>query len=419
VARLWHCILASTNTLALVFGGRDGADNYLNDLWILRAYNGVVTKSGEHWSGYGDGNLQSGANANGAGVTLTYQTKCAAAILPATSSSAISSSTKHTSSTSVSSHTSSSTSSPSSTSGSPSSSPTASLYPYDTNVEHKVLLPVSLVLGSLVLLTRFTPPYVSFTKSSAFSALIFVSGYGLAVAGIALAFTSIHLTSSLVSRSSQHQLHLKTGHGIAGLALAAAWFALAPVLGLRWWRSLRANRQLKKASGGINPHREEKQDDYFSRPDSVEAPGTPLRTYSNGTADPPLAQSTPNAAGRRSSDTEESLAPAASPVGRSFEVVNRPSPGRRSTTVNSLNAFAELAGFTRQQPSSSTQVTMPRSLADVSWLERRRSLVAVVCTFWLVFVSFDAYSRMSRTSLITRSRSCTRLPALRHQPLCL
>ena len=60
----------STATDTIVFGGRDENNNYLSELWILRAYNGVIQSSGEHWSGYGDGKLTTGTNATGAGVTI-------------------------------------------------------------------------------------------------------------------------------------------------------------------------------------------------------------------------------------------------------------------------------------------------------------------------------------------------------------
>ncbi|KAI6164850.1 hypothetical protein EDD17DRAFT_1558345 [Pisolithus thermaeus] len=58
----------------IVFGGEDENGNYLNEIWILRAYNGTITSS----------NAFLGC-ANGAGVTVQYMTQCAVSLITPTS----------------------------------------------------------------------------------------------------------------------------------------------------------------------------------------------------------------------------------------------------------------------------------------------------------------------------------------------
>ncbi|KIJ70578.1 hypothetical protein HYDPIDRAFT_77775, partial [Hydnomerulius pinastri MD-312] len=64
----------------IVFGGEDEHGNYLNEVWILRAYNGTISSTNASWDGP-TGQLQTGINANGAGVTIQYMTQCAAQLM--------------------------------------------------------------------------------------------------------------------------------------------------------------------------------------------------------------------------------------------------------------------------------------------------------------------------------------------------
>ena len=69
--------MAASDTI--IFGGRDVNGTYLSDVWILRAYNATLTKTNATWSGF-QGSLQSGADANGQGVTVQYLSQCAAGL---------------------------------------------------------------------------------------------------------------------------------------------------------------------------------------------------------------------------------------------------------------------------------------------------------------------------------------------------
>ncbi|KIP07035.1 hypothetical protein PHLGIDRAFT_71712, partial [Phlebiopsis gigantea 11061_1 CR5-6] len=124
--------IAATDTV--VYGGRDANGTYLNELWVLRAYNGSVTSSGQHWSGFGNGKLEGGPNASGQGVNITYLTSCATQVAQGsgTTSGSGSSSSSPTS-----------TGSPSATSG---PTPSATFNRFDTSTIHKSLAPVSVAL---------------------------------------------------------------------------------------------------------------------------------------------------------------------------------------------------------------------------------------------------------------------------------
>ncbi|KAL1747216.1 hypothetical protein HDZ31DRAFT_26024, partial [Schizophyllum fasciatum] len=119
---------ASSDTI--VFGGRDSSGKYLNEVWLLRAYDGSISSSGS-WSG-GSGDLESGADASGAGVTVNYMDKCASALTPTSSG------------TSTSAGPSATHSSPPTATNGPSAGETS--YAYNTSVNHKVLSAVSVVL---------------------------------------------------------------------------------------------------------------------------------------------------------------------------------------------------------------------------------------------------------------------------------
>lgn len=63
---------SSTASDIIIFGGKDKDGNVLNDAWLLRAVTAQVTYSNQtDWGGlYGNGQLGSGVNANGQGVTI-------------------------------------------------------------------------------------------------------------------------------------------------------------------------------------------------------------------------------------------------------------------------------------------------------------------------------------------------------------
>lgn len=208
----------------IVFGGKDASGNYLNEVWLLRAYNDVINHSGQHWTGYGSGNLQSGVNADGEGVTVTYMTECAKQLQP--QSPPLPSGNQP---------------SPSS-GGRPAATSTAqsgqskAVNLYDTSVTHKILAPVSLalVLPAIVLYrlsllsasSHSLPRYrIGFTY---LSGLVAVVAYAVGLAGLATAFTSIKYTGSIAKRSSVP--NLSTTHGRAGIALFAGFYGLVPIM---------------------------------------------------------------------------------------------------------------------------------------------------------------------------------------------
>lgn len=83
VPREGAAVVSSANTMAgssaasaasdiIIFGGKDKDGNVLSDAWILRATTAQITYTNQtNWSAqYGNGVLQSGAEANGRGVTV-------------------------------------------------------------------------------------------------------------------------------------------------------------------------------------------------------------------------------------------------------------------------------------------------------------------------------------------------------------
>ena len=358
-------LVGNTKTTAsdtIVFGGRDATGKYLSEVWLLRAYNGAVTSSNQKWSGFGDGKLQTGVNANGAGVVIQYMTGCASAIAAPSSSS-------------------SPTSRPSPSATQPGTQSSEQFY--DISTTHEILAPLSigLLLPAIILLRLASPSSSSSNPKehniapSYISAFIGIGAYGVGIAGLVSSFTTIRSTASIQKRSSSN-LTLKTGHGVAGLALFICLYGLVPFLYLlRACRRL-LHRRWTKDKAELPQARDNSIDTReklaLANADSASV------TQSAGIPTPPasprrrvpswggysLWQGSRTQEPRASSDTESHASlPAAQP--RAFEVVNRPQRTRRAST-NGPN----LRG-------SSTQ----RTLVDLDWLERRRSLNAVVRLF--------------------------------------
>jgi hypothetical protein len=351
----------STASDTIVFGGRDASGNYLSDVWLLRAYNGAVTSSGQKWSGFGGGKLQTGVNASGAGVAVQYMVACASAVA-------------------VSSFPGSPTSTPKPTS--PGSQLSSQLY--DVSITHKILAPVSvaLLLPAIILLRFASPSTVLFPHAEHNIALVYiaafigVSAYGVGIAGLASSFTTIHATASIRKRSSS-DLILKTDHGMAGLALFVCLYGLIPFLYL-----LRACPRLLHRHCQWTKENTVKTGLLQGRDNSTDTrEKLATATVDSTSVTPSVGIQTPPASPRRrvpswggyslwqgsriqepraSSDTESTMSVVAQP--RPFEVVNRPQRIRRAST-NGLSLH----------PS-----TTPRSLVDLDWLDQRRSLNAVV-----------------------------------------
>lgn len=329
-----------------MFGGQDASGNYLSDIWLLRAYNGSASESNPTWSGYGNGQLETGIGASGTGVKMQFLNTCATLISTSSSSS----------------------SQPTSTSSS--GNPVKTTYGtyYNTSIVHKVLAPISVAL--------LLPPVVCFRMTlSTFtayqlperrlhwfftSATVAIVAYALGIVGLALSFASISSTT----RSSS--LILKTSHGQAGLALFLCLYGVVPVLFLIRYlvtrttsederTDLHANSISEKPSSIPGPVGSAPQSAFTSPP-----PSPPGRPRSLG---PTIRAMTTE--GGVQSDTESITS---SPAHRGFEVLNRP-PRHRRLSGSWANVYPE---STQHQP-----LTL-RSLGDVDWLLRRRSLNAVV-----------------------------------------
>jgi len=349
----------------IIFGGKDSSGNYLSDMWVLRAYDASITKSGQQWSGFGNGNLQTGVNANGASVSVQYVTTCAKAI--------------------------------GSSSGSPTdpNSPSsasfpgaAQSYPFDTSFIHKSLAPISLaLLHPTVIFYRLSLPptsgpplQLSFGLLIA-SLLILIVAYGLGLVGLVYSFTSISTSRTgnvlLSVRSIPPNAVLKTAHGQAGLALFIALYGLIPLLFLASFLRWRVFASSKAIVGKIRVER--------SRADSSD---TAEKLNSNRTATdtnqpgvvrpsaPPSSAPSRKHLGLwfRSKDVKgasETAPESESPVQHTFEVVNRPGRIRNNPSASGTPTFYEHA----HRPSN-----VIRNLSEISWLERRRSVNAMVCT---------------------------------------
>ncbi len=366
----------SSATDTTVFGGRDASGQYLSEIWLLRAYNAILTESSQHWSGFGDGKLQTGANATGEGVTVGYMTDCATLLRQATPPG---SSTTNPSSTSG--------SNPSQTNVPESNNTPAPVSLYDTSTVHKALAPVSVALffPAFVLYRLSLPSVTSRNIPSSRGSYLHLgwvvadTALALGVAGLATAFTSLAYTASLVKRSPPQ--NLATAHGKAGLALFLGLYGL--ILLFIFISVLRRHSRerddspsrLRKTSNelgeklGLYTHRGASPAPPSSEfPATIEEPQPRVRSWGSLALGPFSIGH-----GRRSSDS--AIEPAVSPSSTSFEVTNRPNRARHAS-ANNLAAFAD------PRPSLT-----PRNLSDMSWLDRRRSLNTTVsqhgsCSLW-------------------------------------
>ncbi|KAJ7744440.1 hypothetical protein DFH07DRAFT_22032 [Mycena maculata] len=345
----------------IVFGGRDMDGNYLSELWLLRAYNGSVTPTDPKWSGFGNGQLQTGVDANGAGVENTFISSCASA-------SAIAGSGIPTSSSSSSKSTSTSTSSSGSDSGSSGDNdgtPSTSLL--NTSLVHKLSAPLSVaLLMPSFLLFRLTSPSFNSSQSGAWphawyyaSALLGLAGYALGIAGIATSFTTIS------SIDASRPPPLSTVHGRAGLALFISLYGLVPVVAI-----LLASTRHVLASATAETRKRADSDltEKDRLPRSIHSPSPPAstrrRTHSWGPSSWRKVREDSLSIDSGSAEMGDSFNSA--PGQRGFEVLNRPARTRRASGSRlgvPLTHMSQHAGS--------------HSLGDLDWLNRRRSLTAV------------------------------------------
>ncbi|KAF9247034.1 hypothetical protein BU15DRAFT_69879 [Melanogaster broomeanus] len=340
----------------IVFGGQDEYGKYLNDVWILRAYNGIVTSSDSTWGGP-TGQLTTGLNADGSGVTLQYLTQCATQ-LQAPSTTSIGAGPTGTT-----------------------TSNTQSFEAYNVSFVHKLSAPLSVaLLLPAILLARLALPSAKVTHPTNLnialvylSSLIAVAAYGLGLAGLVTSFTSVTTTMTMVKRATTRSI-LQTGHGVAGLVLFVGLYAVVPFLYLVSICRSRKRRPQKEVVDHTEPETDSSRANWTEKLASstaaqpVQYPPTPpasprARLHSWGGSS--FWLSSRSREGRVSSDSEsiQSGGPQ-----RAFEVVNRPARTRRAST-NGL-VYPNLEIYQRVP-------VAPRSLGDVDWLDRRRSLNAV------------------------------------------
>jgi hypothetical protein len=255
---------------------------------------------------------------------------------------------------------------------------------FDTSLTHKSLAPISLaLLLPTIIFYRLSLPSTSSSSSQHYLGLRYVSvlmlivAYGAGLAGLVSSFTSISEVSPSGGTSSNAVL--KTLHGQAGLGLFIALYAIIPLLFLAYllrWRLLTSTP--KGIVGKIRAERSradssdtaEKLNSYKSTTDTNQQSvlRTPVPPSSPGHTPSPsrhLGFWFRNKEGRISS---ESATESESPVPRTFEVVNRPARMR--------NPSASAGGSSN--PYEPAHRSTPRNLSDLSWLERRRSVNAVV-----------------------------------------
>ncbi|KAG6332713.1 hypothetical protein ID866_6374 [Astraeus odoratus] len=330
----------------IVFGGQDEYGNYLNEVWILRAYNGSISSSNASWGGP-TGDLQTGVDANGAGVTVQYLTQCAVSLATTTS-----------------------TPTPTETS-TPTNSQSSQIY--TVSFVHKLFSPLSVALVlPATLLTRLALPSarspgtsernILFIYLAAFLAIV---AYGLGVGGLVTSFTSISSTTSVTKRDTSSPI-LRTAHGIAGVALFVGLYVVIPLLCLlaicfpchRPRKEITDNSEVgvSRANSVDTAEKLASVQQQTQLPHS--SPTTPrIRQHSWGGSSFWLGSRSTE--GRASSDSGSLHS--ASPQ-RGFEVLNRPARIRRAST----NGIGYMDSYQRVP-------VAPRSLGDVDWSDRRRS----------------------------------------------
>ncbi|KAG1820199.1 uncharacterized protein BJ212DRAFT_1007998 [Suillus subaureus] len=314
----------------IVFGGQDESGEYLTEVWILRAYDGSISSSGGNW-GAPSGTLQTGINANGADVTIQYLTQCAVQL------------------------TSPGSTTPPGSSATPTSG-SQSYQSYNVSFAHKLLAPLSLaiLLPSLLLLRLALPPAQTHRPTDRnltlfyLSAIVALAAYGAGVGGLVSSFTSMSSTGTTMKRSI-----LPTRHGVAGLALFIALYVMMPFLYLFHLCCSPPQPPKELAAYTTTQHSQ--------YPPSQHSPRTRLHSWGGSS----FFLGRRSREGRTSTDSESMHS---SGPQRAFEVVNRPARIRRSS-ANGL-AYPNTDVYQRVP-------VAPRSLGDVDWLDRRRSLNAV------------------------------------------
>ncbi|KAH6914922.1 hypothetical protein BKA70DRAFT_1257438 [Coprinopsis sp. MPI-PUGE-AT-0042] len=363
----------------IVFGGRDGTGKYLSEIWLLRSYQDALSPSSGTWSGYGDGNLRSGINADGSGVRVQYLDRCVTARNI--------------------------------------TSPVDNNNDNDEEPEEPLLssLSLGLLLFSCLLLRLFPLAFRGHLlvnlRSSAI-VFVIVCSYAIGVAGFVFAFTSSYVSISDTyipqqpQRRSVHSFalaHFSTLHGIASFVLFTLLYGVTPILfllSLTGTHRTHQHRQRRRVSedaiseASVTLRNRDMSPSLVEKPDHLQRstgpspspsvlyspPISPPLHSATWSSYPPVAYNNHNnAAARRSFDAlslddgRESPSMSGVPVTpkRGFEVLNR--PGR---TRGQSGSWPTTPG---EQPSSTAPLaaSTSRSLGEIDWLHRRRSLNAV------------------------------------------
>lgn len=334
-----------------IFGGQDANGTYLSEMWLLRSYAGLVTSTNQTWTGFGNGKLQTGVNADGSGVSVTFMTECAS-LLPSSS-------------------TSNSTSNSTPNSTVPTKSTPLPLSLYNTSLLHKLLAPLSLVILFPILLffrwinmavnVELTPKRRAFM---AVSVILAFGAYGLGIAGLVLSFLTISNTSL------SQNLHLKTTHGIAGLSFFLVLYGLVPFLYLASALFGPHSSVLDRSQSRATPNSMEINEKSDALPIQSRLSPSVLNTSPPSSPRPRTVSWDAYNALRPSTDEGLSCDSTPSPTPqRGFEVVNRPNRSRKASgTWMTSDSF----------PGSSQPLPTTRALGEIDWLLRRRAVHAVV-----------------------------------------
>jgi hypothetical protein len=333
-----------------IFGGQDSDGNFLSELWLLRAYSGVITPSNPNWTGFGNGQLQTGINADGSGVLAKYLTQCAS-LIPITSNNG-------------------------STSGAPTPHGNSdTFHQFETSISHKLLLPLSLAVSLPVLLFfRWARPTsdgrwipIQHVGLVAVAAVTGVAAYLVGVVGLIFSFTTIS------SKVSTQNIHLKTAHGIVGLTFFLCLYVLLPLLYLFFacfnlHSRASSDTHSQRSANGPTRSVDEKIVASHPHPQSV----TPSMHNASRPSSPPVRTQSfdaPSFLMLRPSNDEGLSADSSAPTTprKGFEVLNRPS---RVRELSEARLSASMPG--------SHDLPAIRRLGDIDWLLRRRTLNAVV-----------------------------------------
>ena len=269
-------------------------------------------------------------------------------------------------------------------------------YQYNVSIIHKILAPLSvaLVLPAILVYRLSSPSLKSSLEPSpspSLAPILLVPGFFifcLGIVGLITSFTSISYNPSLDKRE-ESSLYFQTGHGVAGVALAAAFYVAVPIAFLlSLFMRHRSDRR------NSLPHDEaEKLAARSPAPSMLILDGTldhqPSTNHSRSQSSTGLLQFWKRSMERSDTDGDEFCVrdPPSPRQSRGFEIVNRPKNAQRSSSHSTSGLIDHGHGR--------TVARTPMRLGEISWLSRRRMVNTVVCTrsswFYGVFTGFACF----------------------------